>query len=603
MSGLNSILCSILISIAGFINLSIPITVSQDALLADYYSGLDAMKKHGDYNEALTLFLNFIRAAEGKPERYADPLMRTYCYVGIIYGSYDNYALSMDYCLKGLEMAEKIGDKRFRTALLNNIAGICLTRKQYDEARRFAKIIMEDTPVDSHQRFSYNMLMGNIALAASSPSAPASLELTAGAMGEHSAKIAFRVPETDCNGNSLPAINSLTVCNTESGKTVAVIDNPNPGEELTIEDNDPVDGMNKYEVYAANESGRGPSAFAEVWVGIDVPSPMTNFDWQLLSDGTAKITWDKTVSTGKHGGYVDVEDVSYRILTEYPDFDIYSAGKETFLDYSPVSDITDPQVMIYFEGYVKNSVGRSDLVKSHVGPVGTPYDLPYTESFAGGISQNGPWGLDFVGEEEAWGVTDYTRLSGMISQDGDAGFLAAGGFSTADGILISPLVSLKNVDEPWLTFFASRPDASAQMIVKVSTDNGLTWNELGEVGVTEGTAWEKYEFSLESYIGSDICLAFYSYVPANVPECSLDNISITDGKTGVEMLDSDTGKRMHVRVIDGTLQINGIDGVVNIYSIDGRRVADLNVEGQGSVALPRGIYLVCHGNEIIKILL
>ena len=166
---MTNILCSLLLLISGFLSLSIPGGTLYDPVLADFNAGVTAMQQEGRYNDALRAFHSFIQRAEQDSVNYRDGLMRAYCYVGIIYGSYEDYTLSIEYSKKSLKIADELHNDRFSSAAVNNIAGASKALGHYDEARRYANRLIASTPVTPQRRFSYYLLMADIALADSAP--------------------------------------------------------------------------------------------------------------------------------------------------------------------------------------------------------------------------------------------------------------------------------------------------------------------------------------------------------------------------------------------------------------------------------------------------
>lgn len=57
-----------------------------------------------------------------------------------------------------------------------------------------------------------------------------------------------------------------------------------------------------------------------------------------------------------------------------------------------------------------------------------------------------------------------------------------------------------------------------------------------------------------------------------------------------------------VRLVEGGVMINGLDGELEVYTVDGRKVQQLQVEGETMLTLPSGIYIVktpCKSTEFI----
>ena len=427
------------------------------------------------------------------------------------------------------------------------------------------------------------------------PGKPTDLIAIPGEKGEMSAEIKFIVPSVNCSTVAVDAIEKVVVKRTASDEVLADIDNPKPGALVTVKDNSPAEGMNEYTIVASNSFGEGLSASVTTWVGPDVPSVLTDFDWEITAEGDGLLSWGKIGSKGANGGYVNPQDVTVTLYTTYPDLDILESGVkgQSFID-SSLRQIGSGQSVLYYVARARNTVGRSPDAMSHVGPFGQAYYLPFHESFAYGLISKGPWSMQNYSttiSEAQWVITDYTDFSDVKAQDGDAGMLAIGAYGYHEGTLVSPLISLKDVERPLLTFYASRPDDSTILTVRVSVDNGASWTDVGSVGLTNGTEWQKYEVSLAEWAGKDVCIGFYGKVPAGALECGVDNITVAADLSGVDNVLGET-RTLQVSTSDGKLRVSGVNGKVSVYTIDGRTAAVLTVPGEDCVALPKGIYIV-----------
>lgn len=165
---MNFTLCQILISLLSFLPLSIVTNGIEDPLISDFNRGVGAMKEEGNYNRALHTLLEFTRSAEKNPDKYDHELMRAYCYIGIIYGSYDDFTLSCEYSRKGLEAATRLNDSRYKTALIYNLANGLTGLGKYDEARIYAEMLIADSPAD-RDTFNYQTLIGSISMSEGRP--------------------------------------------------------------------------------------------------------------------------------------------------------------------------------------------------------------------------------------------------------------------------------------------------------------------------------------------------------------------------------------------------------------------------------------------------
>ncbi len=89
-----------------------------------------------------------------------------------------------------------------------------------------------------------------------------------------------------------------------------------PGERVTVT----LSGLStgKYlhiGVCAENETGRGNVTFIEAWAGQDTPAAPENVGLNVDGNGQVTLAWD-ACRGGTHGGYVDLNDIEYRVYLE-----------------------------------------------------------------------------------------------------------------------------------------------------------------------------------------------------------------------------------------------------------------------------------------------
>lgn len=243
--------------------------------------------------------------------------------------------------------------------------------------------------------------------AADVPAAVTDIVLTPAANGERKVNGSFKVPSNDKNGNALESLTKVEVTR-EDGTVVATIENPAAGATVTFEDGAPAAGMNTYKVTAYNSIGRGESAEASVWAGVDVPAAPTNVVITEQSRGV-NLTW-QAPTAGLHEGWIDTANLKYKIYD--------GAGQLVAEDVTDTSidirfNISAPNVL-YFAVSAVTAAGESEKAASQDFVVGTPATLPFTDSFAGGNASNLWW---------TRGKVDYNHFnfSPYMACDGDWG--------------------------------------------------------------------------------------------------------------------------------------------------------------------------------------
>lgn len=142
------------------------IAFAKDSTIIDYYkSGVEMMKSQGKYIDALTNLLIFINYTENEGDKYEKELMAAYCYVGTIYGFYEDYMKAKDYFYKGFDISVKINDNQFRQAFLNNLVSCLIQLRSYDEAGKYADMMLTLSGRSNNVLFEYLIAKGSLAKA------------------------------------------------------------------------------------------------------------------------------------------------------------------------------------------------------------------------------------------------------------------------------------------------------------------------------------------------------------------------------------------------------------------------------------------------------
>ncbi|MDE6490525.1 MAG: T9SS type A sorting domain-containing protein, partial [Muribaculaceae bacterium] len=74
----------------------------------------------------------------------------------------------------------------------------------------------------------------------------------------------------------------------------------------------------------------------------------------------------------------------------------------------------------------------------------------------------------------------------------------------------------------------------------------------------------------------------------------------TDSRSGITGVAAETGAT--ISSDNGSLSVSGINGSVQIYTVDGRLAKAVNVNGEASISIARGIYIVKTANATAKVI-
>lgn len=386
------------------------------------------------------------------------------------------------------------------------------------------------------------------------PAAPVITELTADRGGALRAEGRIAVPTLAENGSSLASVSSLEVM--RNGTTVAVIENPAPGETVGFSDNFITEeGEYTYEAVAYNGEMKGSvSEQVKTFVGINRPADLDNITIVRLADDPTKVTVSWDAPTTDWLGYPLNGDVQYS-LEVYPD-NAYYHGNATYegiegesFTFTPTFDSGLDHGFVYAKVSAVNSAGQGYANKSPNIYAGRPLTLPFKESFPnytlehpwGDGESNGPQIGSISDDERALALQQYNGWNRLMdasfqsaegSQDHDNGFAGMFGWSYAIDAqgnyhnewteLISPVIDLSGEEKPMLSFYTynwlqdGNPDINELEIYVVTSDGTRHLARqlvIGELGNTQ--TWEYVAVDLSSFSGQTVYLIFKGTIKAN----------------------------------------------------------------------------------------
>lgn len=335
---------------------------------------------------------------------------------------------------------------------------------------------------------------------ASAPAAVTDLNAKASPLGALGATITFKAPTTTGQGANLSSISRIEVTR-DNSVSVKVFNNPQPGASLSADDKVTEGGMHSYSVVAYVGEDGGEGAVAQVWIGPDVPkAPLTLTATDNLN-GSVHLAWTLD-ETGANGGYVDNANLNFDVYQYKPDGTLVPLGtvsKKTSTDIKLDFTADDYQVMACFAVSAKNGElqGLPQISNEYI--AGTPYKIPFFESFANCQTEN-LWVLKEGNSEYLFGLLPNMTFDG---DNGAVVFHAPNGGVNAS--IESGMFDLSGSKNPYLIFrYLSYPGAPLRMKVYARPEGQMETVLLGEVDHSKATGaeevWLPFTASLSQFI-------------------------------------------------------------------------------------------------------
>ncbi|MDE6811618.1 MAG: hypothetical protein K2J15_04630, partial [Muribaculaceae bacterium] len=227
------------------------------------------------------------------------------------------------------------------------------------------------------QLWDFNVRKSNETTAV--PAGATDVKLTPYPYGEQTVTVEAVFPVVDMAGKPLDPEKELTMefmtdCDVVQVKGL-------PGTKASGDVNVNMDGFCDVFVTVANDEGVGQKVYYSVYAGFDIPTPPANVKYLIDADNMGMVvTWDPVSEVGEHGGYVDVDEVTYDFYTQASGeaTKLGTAGKECTYHYTVNTAL---QSRYYVGPVAVNSVGTSINGLFITETFGNPYPTPTKEDF------------------------------------------------------------------------------------------------------------------------------------------------------------------------------------------------------------------------------
>ncbi len=316
-----------------------------------------------------------------------------------------------------------------------------------------------------------------------------------GANGALSATLHFTLPTVTLRGDALSAISEVEIY--RGLELIATLDG-RPGQTLSHTDNGAANGFNTYTVVVCNDKGTGIEAAKKVYVGEDRPTGVRNLKAADLGGGKVQLTWEAPL-VGENGGYLNPATLQYRVFNVGGQYgSAVVVNGTSFTDELTVP--ADEQQLVWYEVITESPRGSSEAVASRPVALGTPYDLPYAESFAGKTPGRGPWDV-WNDEYSEWRFAGYGSADPQDNDGGEMLFLPA--LSGATGEIVSPKLSVKNAINPVLSFWLWHNERTHNFLtvkLRKADGNEVTLQEFDQRKFEESSAtaaWTLHRLALK----------------------------------------------------------------------------------------------------------
>ena len=372
------------------------------------------------------------------------------------------------------------------------------------------------------------------------PAAPV-VSATADASGALTVNVSVTAPDKDLKGENVGQLTKLELY--RNGELVKTFDNPAAGAVLTFTDDTAAEGVNTYTAKAENSFGEGETGSTDVFAGFDVPAAPRNVKVTDTPTGQIAITWEAPL-TGANGGAINASSLKYSIVREHDESVIANRISDLTFTDTPFGNGVQGVERYFIVAETIEGIGTG--VFSDAIPAGTPYALPFAESFAETSLSYDTWLVRRPAESNAvWGISAVSSTPVASPADNDNGMgvftpTAAGESAT----MLSGKISVKGATNPVVEFSYYYTPCNDAVAVEVLPEGGesTTVQTIDYYAINDIEGWRRATVSLKDYVTSAFIRIGFTATAGAADRCIyIDNIVVRDlldydlGVTGVSV--------------------------------------------------------------------
>lgn len=371
--------------------------------------------------------------------------------------------------------------------------------------------------------------------------APADLkgvEITGGENGALEAIITFYAPTKSISGAALDPSKEITVHATSDAGTSSVKVLPGQQATFTVPT---FQGTNTIWLVPQNEGGYGLEKSFTVFTGVEKPGPVTNVSYSISDDGLSMtLSWDAPV-IGENGGYINPDEVKYQIYTAGDEMWMFhkDIGSERTYTYT-IPAGSQSLVQVAIAGYNVAGTASTANFKGASRIMGTPHELPFTETFTWGYPDHLPILIvkPTALHTANWTLNDPTAYEyNALSPDYGAMICQPTASGESLGRAEFPIVSTLGYNNATfrLDIYHFASGGYARVLAKTGDDTQYT--TIGEVDTSKGKGYTNELFRLPERFQNRPWVAFA--IEAEFNSSSTDRYVIIDNYHVIDLPDND----------------------------------------------------------------
>lgn len=281
------------------------------------------------------------------------------------------------------------------------------------------------------------------------PGMVSGVEMTNDPNGTSALNIRFTAPDKAIDGSDLGSLTSITVM--RGKKEIGRIDSPEPGKAYDITDTPDKEDTYEYSFTASNEAGEGAVYYQTHTTGIAKPVAPEVIAFKELENGKIKLEWTAPAND-VNGNAINPAMVRYNVDDIRDNYTNTVAQLTDKLELTYDADVEEGRqraAMCKISAVLNGK--ESDYTVTNMIPVGTPYKLPYRNSFTVEDYYKHVMLMD-AQDDVTWRMLDDN--SDPHAQDGDNGYICMIGSQPGQSCeLRTGKIDMTETGKPILSFY------------------------------------------------------------------------------------------------------------------------------------------------------
>lgn len=360
------------------------------------------------------------------------------------------------------------------------------------------------------------------------------------------------------------------------------------GSEKTVAVEVAAKGDYTFTVFAIKDGLRSIVAMVRQYVGNDTPVAVKNAKSEYSAEnGGFTVSWDAVSDKGVNGGYVNPEMTTYTVV-RFPDEVVVAEATSELSIFNKVAEPEEGLVQYYYTVTPAYAGATGEAAKTNgisLGTIVPPYDQPFGSADAlsgytiipNSSSFNNVWkyqSMAVKGPKGSWLITPAMKLTGGCSYDITYDMKSEYGY----------------VEESMSIYLGSQPAADA-----------MTTEVLPSTSI-KSTSYKDFKATMEIISDGTYYLGFICDSQSwNSYGVYVKNFKISAAQySGVEAVSTENAVAIYAAA--GAVAVSSPAPVaVEVFNMSGMRVASATVNGEASVPVAPGIYIVRAGSATAKV--